>query len=86
MKKTSLGLIAALLFVFATAGAFYWLWTTSNVPVSSTGTTASNYTVVEIESVKAEAVSILSGLENKAGIPIGIPTEKMGRANPYVNY
>jgi hypothetical protein len=87
MNKKSIGLIVSLVFALATAGGFYWLWTTSKADVSGTPiATTSTYTVVEIESVKKEAVDILSGLENKASIPIPTPTEKMGRVNPYVNY
>lgn len=86
MKKTTIGSITALFFALITAGSFYWLWTTTTNEVSKVGATGTNYSIVEIESVKQEAVSILSGLENKSSIPIGVPTEKMGRENPYINY
>lgn len=86
MKKTSMGLIAALIFALGTAGGFYWLWTTSQTQASTTIASSTDYTVVEIESVKKEATTILAGLENKASIPISTPTQKMGRTNPFVNY
>ena len=91
MNKRSIGLIISLVFALATAGGFYWLWTTSKTDASTTSTTttsatSTSYTIVEIESVKKEAVDILTGLENKASIPIPVPTDKMGRANPFVNY
>ena len=87
MSKTNIGLIISVVFALATAGGFYWLWTTSKTEVEGVvPATTSTYTIVEIESVKKEAVDILAGLENKAGIPIPIPTEKMGRPNPYINY
>lgn len=88
MKKKTLGLIASLIFALATVGGYYWLWTVSlnaEVTPSSVATT-STYAVVEIESVKKEAVDILNGLENRGNIPIPVPTEKMGRPNPYLNY
>ena len=87
MSKNSIGLFVSLAFALLTAGGFYWLWTTSKTDTTTTTVaTTSTYTVVEIESVKKEAADILSGLENKASIPIPIPTEKMGRVNPYIDY
>lgn len=86
MKKKSMGLIASVLFMLITAGSFFWLWTLSKTGASALSTPSADYTVVEIESVKKEAVNILSGLENTSAIPIGIPTAKMGRTNPFADY
>lgn len=86
MNKKSMGLIVSLVFALVTAASFYWLWTISKTEASTISTSTTDYTVVEIESVKKEAVSILSGLVNKASIPIDVPTEKMGRTNPFTDY
>lgn len=86
MKKTFIGLIAVLFFALITVGSFFWLWTTSKTEVPEASATAGKYSIIEIESVKKEAVDILSGLQNVAGVPIGVPTEKMGRENPFLNY
>jgi len=86
MKKKSIGLIAAFLFMLITAGSFFWLWTISKTEASAVSGSSVDYTAVEIESVKKEAVNILSGLENTAAIPIGVPTDKMGRTNPFADY
>jgi flagellar basal body-associated protein FliL len=86
MNKSLAGFIAVMIFALATAGAFYWLWTTSKSEATSKGVLDSSYSAVEIDSVKKEAVDILSTLENKAAIPIPTPTDKMGRTNPYLSY
>ncbi|MDD4877135.1 MAG: hypothetical protein PHQ86_08430 [Dehalococcoidales bacterium] len=86
MNKKSMGLIASLVFALVAAGSFYWLWTISKTEASTISTSTADYTVVEIESVKKEAVSILSGLVNKSSLPIDVPTEKMGRTNPFSDY
>jgi len=85
MKRNTIATITALLFAVATAGGFYWLWTISKTGVS-TASPDTTYAIVEIESVKTEATNILTGLENIAGIPIPVPTAKMGKTNPFVNY
>lgn len=86
MNKSLAGVIASLIFALVTAGAFYFLWTTSKSEVSPTTALDSSYTAVEIDSVKKQAVDILSGLEKKSDIPVTTPTDKMGRPNPYVSY
>ena len=86
MNKKFAGLIASIMFAVVTAGVFYWLYSTTSKGAAPATTTSSSYSVVEIESVKTEAVDILSGLENKSGIPVPTPTDKMGRVNPYLDY
>jgi len=82
MKNISL--IASLVFIIATLGAFYWLWTMAN-NYEVDKTVAENLKPVEIESVKKEATTLLSDLEKNSDIPIPVPTEKMGRENPFTN-
>ena len=81
MNKT-IGLFLSLFFALATVGGFYWLWAQSkNFTIKTTP--AADMQAVEIESVKTEAVSLLSGLNNVVGMPIPVPTSKMGKANPF---
>jgi hypothetical protein len=82
MRKSSMGIIASLIFGLITAGAFYWLWTQANKPTPS-ASKAKTYTAVEIEAVKNQASDILGSLEKNSDIPITTPTAKMGRVNPF---
>lgn len=87
MTKTMINLIVSVVFAVITAGAFFWLWTTATSE-DTTGTptaAAQTYQTVEIESVKKQATEILSGLEKNTDIPVGVPTSKMGRTNPFVS-
>lgn len=85
MNKTLAGLIASFIFALIVAGGFYWLWITSQKNIPSASSAASQYTLVEVESVKKEATDILSTLEKNSDIPVTTPTDKMGRANPFVS-
>jgi hypothetical protein len=77
-----ISLILSLVFALATVGGFYWLWTQSkNFTVRAV--IAENMKPVEIETVKTKAVSLLAGLNNVGGMPIPVPTSKMGKANPF---
>ena len=84
MNTKSISTIGGLVFLLATAGAFYWLWSQSknynpSPPISD------NLVPVQIESVKKDADDILNGLVNNSAIPIPAPIEKMGKANPFVD-
>lgn len=80
--KDKISLIVGIILVICTAGAFYWLWgQTKNYTVNTI--VAENLKPIEIETVKNEAKTLLSGLENKAGIPIPTPDAKMGKTNPF---
>lgn len=77
-----IGLIASLVFALAAVGGFYWLWMqSSNFTVQTV--IADDMRPVEIDSVKNQAVLLLSGLNNVSGMPIPTPTNKMGKANPF---
>lgn len=82
MKMKTISLIASLIFIIVTLGAFYWLWTIAN-DLKIDKAVAENLKLVEIESVKKEATTLLSDLEKNSDIPIPVPTEKMGRENPF---
>lgn len=83
MKSLNLNLIAGIAALIIVLGGYYWLWNTARTPSSVATTTTSQY---EIGSIEKDAQNILAGLENNAGIPIGLPLQKMGRDNPFVNY
>lgn len=82
MNTKIINLVVSLVFAVITVGAFFWLWRISTNFVVDTAV-ADNLKPVEINTVKNDATSILSGLSNTASIPIPTPTEKMGKANPF---
>ena len=41
------------------------------------------YKTVEIESIKNDALNLLSERQNVSGIPIPQPIQKMGKSNPF---
>ena len=80
--KSKINLIIGIVIITGTIGAFYWLWSESK-NYSLDTTVDDSLKPIEIETVKNEAVTLLEGLENKAGIPISAPTGKMGKENPF---
>lgn len=83
MNSKLIGLIVSIVFALGMVGAFYWLWDSSQkTPVSSA--VAENLKPIEIESVKKQASGLMTGLQKNSDIPVLMPTEKMGRANPFV--
>jgi len=84
MKK-SIGLISCLIFGLVTAGAFYWIWMQANAPIADSAG-AKVYTAVEVEAVKNQANDILASLQKNSDIPLGTPTTKMGRTNPFAGF
>ena len=82
MKKTDVGIIASLLFMVLTMGAFYYSWSSENQSVSSTSS-GNMYAIIDISGIKDQAETITAGKENNAGIPIAVPTTKLGKTNPF---
>ncbi|MEI6498700.1 MAG: hypothetical protein WCO23_01930 [bacterium] len=41
------------------------------------------YKTVEIESIKNDALNMLSERQNVSGIPLTVPLQKMGKSNPF---
>jgi len=82
MNSKYTNLIVSLVFALVTIGAFLWLWSMSKSFTINTAV-ADNLKPVEIETVKNEASTLLSGLHNIAPIPIPVPTSKMGTTNPF---
>lgn len=83
MNPKLIGLIVSIIFALGVIGGFYWLWNSSQATQVS-GEVAENLKPIEIESVKTEATTLMTGLQKNSDIPVLIPTEKMGRANPFV--
>jgi len=82
MNIRAIGVIASLIFLIGTIGGFYWVWSQTKI-FTVDSTVASNLKPVEIASTKTEAINLLSGLQKFSDIPIPVPTEKMGKANPF---
>ena len=82
MNTRIIGIIISFVFLIAVIGGFFWVWTqTKNFTVDTK--VASNLKPVEIASTKTEAITLLSGLQKFSDIPIPVPVEKMGKANPF---
>ena len=82
MNSKMMNLVGSVFFVAVTMFAFVWLWSLTRVQ-GSLGVVAENLRPVEIESIKVDAERLIKDTENNASIPIAIPTEKMGRENPF---
>lgn len=82
MNAKLMNWLVSIVFAGIVIGAFYWLWTMSKDFTVQT-TVASNLKTVNVEGVKTEANSLIAGRNNSANIPIPVPSEKMGKANPF---
>lgn len=82
MNSRMVSLLGSIFFMALTVGIFVWLWSTTNINNASLAV-PENLKPVEIESVKAEAETLIQDLTNNAGLPIPVPTGKMGRENPF---
>lgn len=80
MKKSTLNLIASLIFLAGVIIGFYSVWSSS----AKSGTaTSESFVTLDISGVKEEAASLVAGRENNASIPLPVPTSKMGKTNPF---
>lgn len=85
MSKSSMSTIFAIIFLTLIAGGYYWAWS-SVMPSSdsSAGTEISmELEVSDISGMKEQANKLISGMENNANIPLPVPTEKLGKTNPF---
>lgn len=83
MKKSTIGVVASMLFMLLTAGAFYYVWNTATQEGSVSVPDTASFAVVDISGIKDEATKITAGNENNAGVPIDVPTSKLGKSNPF---
>ncbi|MCL5410322.1 MAG: hypothetical protein M1324_00500 [Patescibacteria group bacterium] len=82
MNTKTISVVASIVFAVLVVGGFFALWTMSksypqNLPVSD------DLKPIEIDSVKKDAENVLSNLEKNSDIPIPVPTNKMGKENPF---
>lgn len=85
MKKSTIGVIASLLFMAITAGAFYYTWNSAKSESVTAAADTSSFAVVDITGIKDEVTKLTTGNENNAGVPIDVPTAKLGKSNPFNN-
>lgn len=87
MNKNAISTIAAVVFALLVIGGYCYIWIGSN----SAGNVANDAIadistgVADISGIKEEALKLTSGKENNAGIPIPVPSTKIGNDNPYAN-
>lgn len=83
MKKSTLELVVGVLILVATIGTFAYLVLKSVNTGKDLASTSQIYTPVDISGLKTQATKLISERSNNAGLPIPVPTEKMGKANPF---
>lgn len=84
MKRGTLNIIASLIFLLVAGVGYYFIW--SGAHSASEGTSVSiapSYTPVDISGIKTQAEKLIQSRENNAGIPIPVPTEKLGKPDPF---
>lgn len=84
MKKKTANLLGGLVFLILAVGGYAWLWSSSLA--SDTPTVVTNYPQVNIESVKQDALNLTTDLVKVSDIPVVVPSDKIGRSNPFENY
>lgn len=86
MKRGTLNIIVALIFLLAVGAGYYFIW--SGARSASEGTVVSitpSYKPVDISGIKSQAEKLIQSRQNNAGIPIPTPTEKLGKPDPFSN-
>lgn len=84
MKKSSINLLASTIFLLATLGGFFWLWTLfSAKPIITQSASAETLGQYDIEGIKNQASEIVKDLKNVSGIPLTNNTALQGKVNPF---
>jgi len=83
MKNSTVGTIGALIFMILVVGGFYYVWKTASDVASSSGGATETYSLVDLSGMKSQAQTLTTGAENNAGLPLPVPTAKLGKTNPY---
>lgn len=84
MKRGTLNLIVSLVFLLAIGVAYYFIWSSAKSATSGTSVTATtSYAPVDVSGIKVQAEKLIQSRENNAGIPIPIPTDKLGKPDPF---
>lgn len=81
MKKTTVGILAALAFMLITLAGFYYIWNNALDAVASVA--PQKFAPVDLSGISEQAKTLTSGAENNANLPIPAPTSKLGRVNPF---
>jgi len=81
-SERSMTVVGLVLLILAT-GAFVWLWFGFQRPNSEMYQSTTNLEPISVAGVESQAKTLLEGLKNNAGIPIPLPTGKMGRSDPF---
>jgi len=82
MNAKTVGTVASIVFTVLVVGGYFVLWTMSqSYPQDSP--VADNLNPIEIDSVKQDAENVLNGLQKVSDIPIPVPTNKLGKDNPF---
>lgn len=82
MNTKTIGVVASIIFAVLVVGGYFVLWTMAqsypqDLPV------ADNLNPIEIDSVKKDAENVLNGLQKVSDMPIPVPTNKLGKENPF---
>ncbi len=75
--------IFATFFLILTVAGFAYLGFMLNIKTPDQTEINEKYKTVEIESIKNDALNLLSERQNVSGIPISEPAQKMGKSNPF---
>jgi hypothetical protein len=70
-------------FLALTVAGFAYLAIQLRVTPPNANEVNDKYKTVEIESIKNDALNLLSERQNVSGIPLTIPVQKMGKNNPF---
>ena len=66
-----------------TGFGFLWLIASAQSGKIDSTEISDKYKPVEIESIKKQAVDLLSERQNVSGMPIPVPVQKEGKENPF---
>jgi len=81
MRRGTLNLLSSIVFLAVAIVAFYFVWNSAkNRPQDVSSAT---YITVNVSSITTQVQAFVSSLENNGSLPLGVPTSKMGKENPF---
>ena len=81
MRRGTLNLLSSVIFLVVVIVAFYFVW--NSAKNQNQTVLKSTYNTVNVSSIKTQARDLVSSLENNGGLPLTVPTSKMGKENPF---
>ena len=81
MRRGTLNLLSSIAFLVVVIFAFYFIW--NSAKNQNQTASSATYNTVNISSIKTQARDLVSSLENNGGLPLTVPTSKMGKENPF---